>query len=123
MKKYFLDDKNIEGALIKTCILFEKKEVHNKKDALFLKMITSLIMCGKANTVAEIADYLKTKSHNIEFDKSKIEATIKELVKKQFIEFKDDVLQLTSKTKNEITEYVKENTDQMDNWSKEYLKR
>ncbi len=115
MKKYFLDDKNIEGALIKTCILFEKKEVHNKKDALFLKMITSLIMCGKANTVAEIADYLKTKSHNIEFDKSKIEATIKELVKKQFIEFKDDVLQLTSKTKNEITEYVKENTDQMDN--------
>ena len=34
MKKYFLDDRDMEEALMKTCILFEKKEVHNKKDAL-----------------------------------------------------------------------------------------
>lgn len=115
MKKYFLDDRDMEEALMKTCILFEKKEVHNKKDALFLKMITSLIMCNRANTVSDIVDYLEKKPHNIQFDKAKVEARIKELVKKQFIEYKEGVLQLTSKIKNEITEYVKENTNQMDN--------
>lgn len=122
MSDFLLNDKDIEEALLKTCILFEKREVVNKKDALFLKMITSLIMCEKANTIDDIKKYLENQAHNIEFDKSKIDATVKELISKHFIELEEDHLKLTPSTQKEALEYAQENSDRMENMVEGILK-
>lgn len=103
----FSDDEYIEEAMIKSCLLYNKKEIKEKRNSLFHKTILSLIISGKVNTLIEIKEYFDKHHKTLFIDENRIQSAIKELVNNRFIELKDERIILTSDTQQESENHIR----------------
>lgn len=103
----FSYDEYIEEAMIKSCLLYNKKEIKEKRNSLFHKTILSLIISGKVNTLTEIKEYFDKHHKTLFIDENRIQSAIKELVNNRFIELKDERIILTSDTQQEGENHIR----------------
>lgn len=83
---YFFNDKDLEEAMLKTCLLFDNKKIQNKRDSFLLKSLLALILSEKMKSKDDITKCFKQINSSLVLIPEKVDAILAELVKQEFIE-------------------------------------
>lgn len=82
-------DKNVEAAMIKTCLLFDNKS-QQKREFLFQKKLLADLFCKKYNSVDSAMIYLAKEMPSYAFDRLQVKNALEKLQSSGFIEFSKD---------------------------------
>lgn len=121
--KHLFEDENIEEAMLKSCFLYNRKEIKEKRNSLFHKTILALIISGKVNTMTKIKEYFDKNHKALFISESKIQAAVNELKNNQLVEIKGEEIILTSNTQQEVNKYNKHITEQQNALIDEILEK
>ena len=89
------EDKHLEAAMIKTCLLFDEN-IRKDHDSVFKKKVLSYLFANRFDTVDKAVQILKNDMPSYAFSRDKIETAIKSLVKDGLVYMGDDgVISLT----------------------------
>ena len=90
-----IEDKHLEAAMIKTCLLFDEN-IRKDRDSVFKKKLLSYLFANRFDTVDKAVQILKNDMPSYAFSRDKIETAIKSLVKDGLVHMgDDDVMSLT----------------------------
>ena len=112
---YFFNDKDLEEAMLKTCLLFDNKKIQNKRDSFLLKSLLALILSEKMKSKDDITKCFKQINSSLVLIPEKVDAILAELVKQEFIEIDGKGgIKPKAKVSKETDEYadkIKEKTE------------
>lgn len=87
MEDYFLNDPDLEEALLKTFLLFLNSKIKEKRDSILTKYILALVLSKKVSSVTSIKHYFDTYRKDISIDNDKIKSVIIDLKKQDLVFF------------------------------------
>lgn len=121
--KYIYEDKDIEEAMLKSCLLYSNKNIKSKKNHLFEKFVLSLVISDLANSKKTIKDYITEHNYNFIIDDSRLDVAINQLEKNELITINKDIISLKSGIKTDANNYVQKITNELDRLVEDILKK
>lgn len=112
--KYFFEDKDIEEAMLKSCLLFNNKNIKNKRNHLFQKFLLSLIISGEVKNKDAIKRYIEEQHKSFFIDDGKIDSAIADMEKNGLIENTNGSIVLTPETQENAANYTRNIINQLD---------
>lgn len=103
----YFGDKDIEEAMLKSCLLFYSKDIKNKRNIIFQKILLSLIIGSGVTNRNEIKEKITTQYKDYLISEDKIDFAIQELIKNKFIKEVKGELTLTTESKQDVEQDVK----------------
>lgn len=103
----YFKDKDIEEAMLKSCLLFNSKEIKNKRNVIFQKFLLSLIIGGGVANRKGILEKVTTQYKGYLINENNIDFTIQELIKNKFIKEENGELALTVESQQDVEKDVK----------------
>ena len=108
----YFGDKDIEEAMLKSCLLFYSKDIKNKRNIIFQKILLSLIIGSGVTNRNEIKEKITTQYKDYLISEDKIDFAIQELIKNKFIKEVKGELTLTTESKQDVEQDVKKISEQ-----------
>lgn len=108
----YFRDKDIEEAMLKSCLLFYSKDIKNKRNIIFQKILLSLIIGSGVTNRKEIKKKVTTQYKDYLISEDKIDFAIQELIKNKFIKEEKGELTLTSESQQDVEQDVKKISEQ-----------
>ena len=108
----YFKDKEIEEAMLKSCLLFNSKEIKSKRNVIFQKFLLSLIIGGGVTSRKEIMEKVTTQHKGFFINEDNIDFAIQELVKNKFIKEENGELTLTAESQQDAEKDVKQISEQ-----------
>lgn len=102
----YFKDKDIEEAMLKSCLLFNSKEIKNKRNVIFQKFLLSLIIGGGVANRKEILEKVTTQYKGYLINENNIDFAIQELIKNKFIKEENGELALTVESQQDMEKDV-----------------
>lgn len=121
--KYFFEDKDIEEAMLKSCLLYNRKEIKDKRNNLFQKFLLSLVINGVANSRDTIKQYVDKHRKNFLINDSKIDSTIAEIEKNGLVSVVNGEIILTPETQTNIANDTERITAQLNSLVNDILNK
>lgn len=103
----YFKDKDIEEAMLKSCLLFNSKEIKNKRNVIFQKFLLSLIIGGGVANRKGILEKVTTQYKGYLINENNIDFAIQELIKNKFIKEENGELALTVESQQDVEKDVK----------------
>lgn len=103
----YFKDKDIEEAMLKSCLLFNSKEIKNKRNVIFQKFLLSLIIGGGVANRKGILEKVTTQYKGYLINENNIDFAIQELIKNKFIKEENGELALTVESQQDMEKDVK----------------
>lgn len=103
----YFKDKDIEEAMLKSCLLFNSKEIKNKRNVIFQKFLLSLIIGGGVANRKGILEKVTTQNKGYLINENNIDFAIQELIKNKFIKEENGELALTVESQQDMEKDVK----------------
>lgn len=103
----YFKDKDIEKAMLKSCLLFNSKEIKNKRNVIFQKFLLSLIIGGGVANRKGILEKVTTQYKGYLINENNIDFAIQELIKNKFIKEENGELALTVESQQDMEKDVK----------------
>lgn len=108
----YFKDKDVEEAMLKSCLLFYSKDIKNKRNIIFQKILLSLIIGSGVTNREEIKEKVTTQYKDYLISKDKIDFAIQELIKNNFIKEVEGELTLTTESQQDVEQDVKQISEQ-----------
>lgn len=108
----YFRDKDIEEAMLKSCLLFYSKDIKNKRNIIFQKILLSLIIGSGVTNRKEIKKKVTTQYKDYLISEDKIDFAIQELIKNKFIKEVKGELTLTTESQQDVEQDVKKISEQ-----------
>ena len=113
-REIFFGDKNIETAMIKSCLLLDKFRINNR-DVYFQKRLLAHIFTSDISCIDDAYDLICKKYPSYSFDKNKLISNLEKLEKKGVVIIDDDgKVRLTQKTCEEGTKFLSKHNSSLD---------
>lgn len=103
----YFKDKDIEEAMLKSCLLFNSKEIKNKRNVIFQKFLLSLIIGDGVANRKGILEKVTTQYKGFLINENNIDFAIQELIKNKFIKEENGELALTVESQQDMEKDVK----------------
>lgn len=87
---YWLDDKELEKAMINSSLLLLKANINDKRTLLFQKYVLSLIFTGKVNSIDDIMAEFGKSYPNVYLDSAQVKSSLDALKKEKIIDYDQD---------------------------------
>lgn len=104
---YFKEDKDLEEAMLKSCLLFNSKEIKNKRNSIFQKFLLSLIIRDRVTDRKQIMEEVTKQHKDYLINENNIDSAIQELIKNKFIKEENGELALTVESQQDMEKDVK----------------
>ena len=119
----YFRDKDIEEAMLKSCLLFYSKDIKNKRNIIFQKILLSLIIGSGVTNRKEIKKKITTQYKDYLISEDKIDFAIQELIKNKFIKEVKGELTLTPESQEDVEQDVKQLSEQQNYLIEDIYKR
>lgn len=119
----YFKDKDVEEAMLKSCLLFYSKDIKNKRNIIFQKILLSLIIGSGVTNRKEIKEKVTTQYKDYLISEDKIDFAIQELIKNNFIKEVKEKLTLTTESQQDVEQDVKQISEQQNYLIEDIYKR
>lgn len=119
----YFRDKDVEEAMLKSCLLFYSKDIKNKRNIIFQKILLSLIIGSGVTNRKEIKRKVTTQYKDYLISEDKIDFAIQELIKNNFIKEVKGELTLTPESQQDVEQDVKQISEQQNYLIEDIYKR